>query len=197
MEKLIKGFNNFDSKTNESLFSGEQEEDVTPNETSFSNEEEEETSSANEEETNEETNEEEEEASFGENELTGDNEMLDTDDDQIDDEIQQDGVTEQTPDTFNPNVSMTPQDWSIVKFMTDGGMRLGMDYSNEIDQNVEIVAGNLDFQSCCDQLDSLSSELGIAQHDNSIENYLGGLSKAMIKKPNTGDTTTSYGGGVE
>lgn len=178
MEKLIKGFNSFDKKANESMFSGKEETEIAKNLTSF---------------------EDEEEVSFGENELTGDNQMQDSNDDQVDDEIQYAEGEEQGNDTdrggFNPNVSMTPQDWSVIKFMTDGGMRLGMGYSNEIDQGVEVVKPNLDYTTCCTELDSLSNELGIQQHDNGIENYLGGMHKSMINKPSQSEQdsqSTSY-----
>ena len=72
-----------------------------------------------------------------------------------------------------------------------------MSMSNEIDQGVEVVKPNMDFMSCCSELDSLSNELGVQQHDNSIENYLGGMHKAMVVKPATPEVPasqkTSYG----
>lgn len=169
MEKIVRNFKNFD-KVDESLFSGEQEEYITSNDTMFGKEE-------------------EEEITFDENELTSDNDMLDSNDDKIDDEIQQSDVKK--PSGFNPNISMTPQDWSIIKFMSDGGIRLGMGYSNELDQDVEVLGSNLDYQSCVDKLTQMSSELNIPQFNNSVENYLGGMHKSMVVKPSQ---KTSYGG---
>lgn len=187
--KNIKQFNNFDesNQIDESLFSGENEEPLSAN-NAFSEEE----------ETSFEAGVlafDDEDDTFDDNELTSDNEMEDSNSDAIDDEIQYAGGSEttNTDSGFNPNFSRTPQEWSIVKFMSDAGMRIGMDYSNEVDQGVEVVKNGLDYETCCSEIDALSSELGIDQFDNmGGEKYIGGLHKSMIKK-NIETPKTSYG----
>ena len=196
--KRLGNFKDFDSNLtkNETFFSRENEEEIE-NDNAFS------TSGKTSEETEEVINLEEEEAfeegdnDEGQNAITDDNTgMEDANDDAIDDEIQQDAeiIGTQEPGGFNPNFSRTPQEWSVVKFMTDAGIRLGMDYSNSVDQGVEVMGANLDYEACCAELDKLSNDLGIDQHDSGLETYIGSMNKSIINKP---EQKTSYGDGMD
>jgi len=160
MKRVIKRFNDF-NKTNESFYSRENEESLS-NDNIFNEDEE---------------------------SITDDNDMIDKNDDHIDDEIQYSSGDIETFSNFNPNVSMLPKEWSIIKHMTDHGVRLGMCYTTDIDDGCEEIESNLDYNTACDSLTQHSNNLNIQQFNNSIENYLGGLHKSIIKKPNI---STSY-----
>jgi hypothetical protein len=210
MKKIVRGYKDFD--VNESFFSRENEEDLT-NDNSFSESEESAKESDKEKEKKkdeaesdsskkkdgekkekkgEESGKEEEESfefASDENEMTSDNDMEDANDDKIDDEIQSTAAKTNSFDGFNPNVSMLPREWSIVKHMSDHGVRLGLCFTSDIDGEEEIES-NLDYQTAMANLDKHSDELGVQKFDHDIEKYVGGLSKSIIKKE---DPKTSYG----
>lgn len=117
----------------------------------------------------------------------------DTNNDNIDDDIQaHDGDVEQLA-TFNPNDPMLPREWSIIKHMTNHGVRLGMCYSNDIDANCQEIESNLDYETACKRIDKHSMDLGISEFDSSKEKYLGGLRKSIISKEKPSDDSKSYG----
>lgn len=201
MKKVIKGYNNFDVK--ESFFSRENEEDLT-NDNSFSESEEDAKSKDDKTidfDSKEKDKNVEEEELFdnepdfdfdkdGDNDLTFDNDMVDVNDDKISDDIQQIVTQKIDFDGFNPNISMLPKEWSIVKHMTDHGVRIGMCYSNNIDDGCEEIKSNLDYETACQEITKCSTDLNIPEFDSNIENYLGGLNKSIINKKSP---KTSYG----
>ncbi len=101
--------------------------------------------------------------------------------------------------SFNPsqdiNILETPSNnipklFSIVKIMTQNGEKIGMCYTDDVDEYGTPLHNNIDFSSCCELIKTCCLEHGIEEFKNDIDKIVGAIPSFMIPKINK--NITSY-----
>jgi hypothetical protein len=84
------------------------------------------------------------------------------------------------------------QDWCVIKCMTTNGIRIGLDKQSETE--CEVLAGNLSYNDAISKVEEVASQQGCPVFNDDMDEYVGRVSKAYIKKPIVSNTVspTSY-----
>jgi hypothetical protein len=101
-------------------------------------------------------------------------------------------AADQQPAGFTPSFDTGhsyKQEWAIIKVMTNNGVRVGLDKQSETD--CEVLCGNLSYQDAVLKVDEISKQSNIPAFNDDMDEYIGKVSKAYIKKPSTPSTTAS------
>jgi hypothetical protein len=101
-------------------------------------------------------------------------------------------AAEQQPTAFTPSFETGhsyKQEWAIIKVMTNNGVRVGLDKQCETD--CEVLCGNLSYQDAVLKVDEISKQSNIPAFNDDMDEYIGKVSKAYIKKPVAASNTVS------
>lgn len=93
---------------------------------------------------------------------------------------------EASTDTFTATSYSKPE-WCIAKFMTDNGIRIGIDCMSECD--CDIIKDNLSYTEAVDCIDSIAQECDVELYDSEKDVFIGKISPVVVKREKK---STSY-----
>jgi hypothetical protein len=81
------------------------------------------------------------------------------------------------------------QEWAIVKVMTNNGVRVGID--KQCDTDCEVICGHLTYQDATVKVEETGKQCNIPVFNDDMDEYIGKVSKAYVKKPESVSNTIS------
>jgi hypothetical protein len=90
-------------------------------------------------------------------------------------------------DPMNTNFT-TRNEWCVIKCMTNNGIRVGLDKQSETE--CEVLAGNLSYNDAITKVEEVASQQGCPVFNDDMDEYVGRVSKAYIKKPVVSNTVS-------
>lgn len=93
--------------------------------------------------------------------------------------------------SFDPSYTSTPRDCSVVKCMTDKGMRIGVIYSCDLEVGLEELCSNVTLSDALNNANNYATTQNLPIYNHKTETFIGAVPTCLIIKPKV-DVSTSY-----
>jgi hypothetical protein len=91
--------------------------------------------------------------------------------------------------SFDPNADNTPRNCSIVKCMTDNGMKVAIIYTDDMEDGLEELESGLSMKDAISKISGMVNDT-LPMYNQNNDEYLGAVPSSLVIKKNIDDSTS-------